>query len=216
MPATADGAYYNGYDYRAIGQLADKVILMAHDYQPSSLAGFVGTTYYKNAALTPLPVGLLLPPGRHRPATGVQDVSKLALAISCSANAWQTDSAGKLTSDKPILPTMATVTARLKAGAAIGWSEIYRNPYATYETESGQHVFLWYEDSRSVGGEGPAGQALWGHLGLPVAAGEPAQRQHRRALPEPPPRLLLSPRATAEGHLAFGGCFLSNFFQTPS
>lgn len=151
MPATADGAYYNGYDYRAIGQLADKVILMAHDYQPSSLAGFVGTTYYKNAALTPFQSVYYSLRAATDPATGVQDVSKLALAISCSANAWQTDPAGKLTSDKPILPTMATVTARLKAGAAIGWSEIYRNPYATYETESGQHVFLWYEDSRSVG-----------------------------------------------------------------
>lgn len=151
MPATADGAYYNGYDYRAIGNLADKVILMAHDYQPASLAGFVGTTYYKNAALTPFQSVYYSLRAATDPTTGVQDVSKLALAISCTANAWQTDSAGKLTSQTPILPTMDTVAARLKAGATMGWSAVYRNPYITYQTETGQHVFLWYEDSRSVG-----------------------------------------------------------------
>lgn len=151
MPATADGAYYNGYDYRAIGDLADKVILMAHDYQPTSLAGFEGTTYYKNAALTPFQSVYYALRAATDPATGVRDPAKLALAISCTANAWQTDSAGRLTSPTPILPTMSTVNARLKAGAAMGWSEVYRNPYLTYQTETGQHVFLWYEDSRSAG-----------------------------------------------------------------
>ena len=151
MPATADGVYYDGYDYRSIGALADKVILMAHDYQPTSLAGFVGTTYYKNAALTPFQSVYYSLRAATDPNTGVQDLSKLALAISWTANAWQTDSAGKLTSQTPILPSLDTVTTRLKAGATMGWSEVYRNPYLTYQTESGQHVFLWYEDSRSVG-----------------------------------------------------------------
>ena len=151
MPATADGAYYDGYDYRAIGRLADKVILMAHDYQPTSLAGFLGTTYYKNAALTPIQSVYDSLRAATDPDAGVEDVSKLALAISCSATAWQVDGSGKLVSETPIHPAMSTVAARLQQGAAMGWSETYRNPYLTYTTESGQNIFLWYEDSRSVG-----------------------------------------------------------------
>ena len=33
----------------------------------------------------------------------------------------------------------------------MGWSDTYRNPYLTYQTEDGKHWFVWYEDSRSVG-----------------------------------------------------------------
>lgn len=151
MPATADGAYYNGYDYRAIGDLADKVILMAHDYQPSKLTGYTGTTYYKNAALTPFQSVYDSLRVATDPNTGVQDTSKLALAISSAANAWQVDANGKLVSETPTFPTASTLLTRMKGGATMGWSDTYRNPYLTYQTEDGKHWFVWYEDSRSVG-----------------------------------------------------------------
>jgi spore germination protein YaaH len=179
MPATADGSYYNGYDYRAIGNLADKVILMAHDYQPASLSQFIGTTYYKNAALTPFQSVYYSLRVATDPDTGVSDPSKLALAISCTANAWQVDSAGKLTAATPLLPTSATVAARLQGGATMGWSDTYRNPYLTYTTESGQNIFLWYEDSRSVAAKvqlaklfGVTSVSLWRLGNLPNLSGD--------------------------------------------
>ena len=131
--------------------VAVKVILMAHDYQPSKLTGYTGTTYYKNAALTPFQSVYDSLRVATDPNTGVQDTSKLALAISSAANAWQVDANGKLVSETPTFPTASTLLTRMKGGATMGWSDTYRNPYLTYQTEDGKHWFVWYEDSRSVG-----------------------------------------------------------------
>lgn len=151
MPATADGVYYDGYDYRAIGDLADKVILMAHDYNAKSLTGFLNSKYYMTTALTPIRSVYYSLRAVCDPDSGVQDRSKLVLAISCASLAWETDESGQLISEDPVHPTTATIYSRLTGGAEMGWSDTYRNPYLRYVTEEGRHVFLWYEDSRSVG-----------------------------------------------------------------
>ncbi len=151
QPALYTGAYYDGFDYRAIGRLADKIILMAHDYAPTSLDGFEGTTYYRSAALTPLDqVYYSLRAATDR-ETGVEDAGKLVLAISCASMAWQLDDSGLLASPTPLRPSQDTVYRRMQQPDAVkGWSETYRNPYLTYTTEAGEQIFLWYEDSRSV------------------------------------------------------------------
>ncbi len=150
MPVISGSSYYNGYDYRTIGRLADRVILMAHNYQPTSMAGFLGTEYYKNAALTPIASVYDSLRAAVDPDTGVEDRDKLILAISCMANTWETDANGKLISATPGTPNMQTVYKRLLGQGVMGYSDTYRNPYLIYETEDGRHIFMWYEDSRSV------------------------------------------------------------------
>lgn len=151
MPATADGVYYDGYDYSKIGEAADKVILMAHDYAPIRMdESLLGSEFYKNSALTPIASVYWSLRAVCDQQTGVRDLSKVAVNLSMDAGAWETDENGRLISAAPIHPSVDTVYSRLSSGAVMGWSETYKNPYLTYTTESGQHIFLWYEDERSV------------------------------------------------------------------
>ena len=57
----------------------------------------------------------------------------------------------------------------------MGYSEVYRNPYLTYTTETGEEIFLWYEDARSVSDKlalaklfGIRGVSLWRLGQVPV------------------------------------------------
>ncbi|SCZ76382.1 S-layer homology domain-containing protein [Acidaminobacter hydrogenoformans] len=180
QPAVWNSAYFDGYDYRAIGSLADRVILMAHDYQPTNLKGFEETTFHKNAALTPLEQVYYSLKMVTDPTNGVatQDQGKLALAISFTNMAWTT-SEGLLSNPIPRKIETSTVYARMTSpDAAMGYSEVYRNPYLTYTTETGEEIFLWYEDARSVADKlalaklfGIRGVSLW-RLGQVPAYGD--------------------------------------------
>lgn len=149
QPAAENG-YFDGYDFRAVGELADKVILMAHDYNATDLTGFVGSEYYKTTALTPLSAVYISLRAATDAGTGVADRSKLCLALSFSSLAWQIKD-GRLINAAPVRPTVATIHKRLmQSDTVLGWSETYKNPYAVYTTESGDQYFLWYENGRSV------------------------------------------------------------------
>ena len=150
-PVTIDGIYFDGYDFRTIGQLADRVILMTHDYHPRSLEGFVGTAWQRHAALTPIAEVRRALEAITDPNTGVQDRSKIAIAFSFVNIGWFIDEDGLTVSPNPITVSMETVLMRMAQPDTIfGWSETHRNPYIIYTTENGERVFLWYQDSRSV------------------------------------------------------------------
>lgn len=151
QPVTADGAYFDGFDYAAIGKVADKVILMAHDYAPTNMDNMVGTEWQKNAPLTPISAIYYALLAATDPNTGVQDTNKLLLAISIDAVGWEVDGNGKLTSGAPLSANAEAVSKRLaQADAKKGFSQQYRNPYVEYQSETGKHIFLWYEDSKSI------------------------------------------------------------------
>lgn len=164
----AENGYFDGYDYRAIGELADRVILMAHDYNATDLSGFVGTEYYRTTAQTPLSAVYVSLRAATDEETGVADRSKLCLALSCSGLAWRI-SGDKLADASPVRPTTATVYKRLaQDDSVLGWSDTYKNPYAVYSTEDGVQYFLWYENERSVNEKltlarlfGITGVSLW-------------------------------------------------------
>ncbi len=148
MPAVYGDVYYDGYDFKTLGTLCDRVILMAHDYAASDLTGFLNSRYYRNHPCAPL---YKVYYAVRTAAAEMDDPSKLTLAVSMDARAWQTDADGLLTAARSTHPLQTTVYKRLcQSGTVMGWSDAACSPWCTYTTESGQHIFLWYEDARST------------------------------------------------------------------
>lgn len=183
-PVTSDGIYYDAYDYKTIGALADKVILMAHDYAATALtpaemdAGFTATPvtpfYEIYSALRAITDEM----------TGVEDRRKIALAVSFGSIQWKTVD-GKVINARAYRPGPAAIAARLNDPAAvINYSEKFQNPYMTYHnTEDNTDNIIWYEDARSVGAKAALARmfgidslSFW-RLGLIPAAEDPADRQ---------------------------------------
>lgn len=141
------GGWYDGYDYAAIGALADKVILMAYDYEPRDMSSFIGTTYHQTAASAPIDqvyLGL-------KALTNEVAPEKVALGFSCKNVAWKIDADGKLLSGTPVYPSNDTVSKRLaQESTEFGWSQEYQQSYAIYRAEDGGRYFLWYQNERSI------------------------------------------------------------------
>lgn len=147
-PVLSSGPYYDGYDYHTIADLADRVILMAYDYDARDLSGFEGTEYYKNIAPAPIDQVFM---SLEAIAGEVQDLGKIALGFSCKNIAWQIDENERLISGKPLYPSNETLYKRLEQPDTVrGWSDSYQTSYAIYTTENGERYFTWYDDSTSV------------------------------------------------------------------
>ena len=142
--------WYSGYDYRALGEVCDKVILMAHDYQWTSVPQeYVGLprTY---SPVTPFPQ--IYTALRHitDPSTGVRDVSKVAIQISFGSAGFHVDEDACLLDTTLYHPAPATIAQRLGQEDSVRtWDEVSHNPCLDY-TVGGEHYRLWYEDAQSV------------------------------------------------------------------
>ena len=144
--------WYKGYDYRGIGEVCDKVILMAHDYQWTSVPdGYVGVRA-PDSPVTPFSSIFRALSSITDAATGVQDRSKIALAISFGTAGFQVDGNGLLASQTIYHPAQATIARRLaQPDTVISYDGSDRNPCAVYTGDDGTVRYqLWYEDARSV------------------------------------------------------------------
>ena len=171
--------WYTGFDYRGLGDVCDKVILMAHDYQWTSIPeSYVGTG---NTDSPVTPIASLYEALRDitDPDTGVRDVSKIALAISFGTAGFHIDEDGKLLDTTIYRPGTSTLAARLaQPDTVVTYSDKYRNPYAVYTNEEGARYKVWYEDARSVADKlqlarmfGITGVSLWRVGIIPAATG---------------------------------------------
>ena len=143
--------YFDAYDYKTLGEYADKIILMAHDYAAYTLPDNLLNTDFIATPVTPFDEVYTALKAITDPVTGIQDNEKIVFAVStASTTAWNTTDK-KITDGKSIHPALDTVEKRLaQSNTEINYSEKYKNPYAFYTTEDGQQILLWYEDSRSI------------------------------------------------------------------
>lgn len=165
--------WYGGYDYHALGEVCDKVILMAHDYQWTSIpADYVGgsNTYSPLSPLDQVEVAL-----RHvtDPGTGVGDVSKVAIQIAFNSCGFHVDEDGAILDATLYHPATVTIARRLAQNTSLRvWDEKSGNPSLWYYTEDGSRYHLWYEDAQSVTAKlklaaryGVTGVSIW-RLGI--------------------------------------------------
>ncbi|SMC54551.1 glycosyl hydrolase family 18 protein [Papillibacter cinnamivorans] len=149
-PVTADGVYYDGYDYKAIGNAADEVILMAHDYNADTMDAVLVGTGFTATPLTPLEQVYYALREITDPDTGVADTSKIVLALSMDSVGWHMQNEKVIDAASVSLTPSEIYTKLTTAGAVMHYSERYQNPYITYNNTDGTSVLLWYEDARSV------------------------------------------------------------------
>jgi len=154
--AVHPGYYYKGYDYKIIGEIADKVIIMAHDYhvnEVEKLAGLknpltpIQNTYNEDFdiynGLKEITNGV----------TGIKDKDKIMLQLSFDAVQLKKDTEGNI---ELYNPTYEQIRNRLlseetKDSLDMKYDKVYENPYFTYyDKESNEENIIWYEDARSI------------------------------------------------------------------
>ena len=143
--------WFGGYDYRALGESCDKVILMAHDYQWSSIPDYYVGTDNTYCPVTPFDQVYTALKHLTDPATGVQDLSRAALAVSFNTTGFHVDENGLLLDTTFYHPGKDTIAKRIQQPDSLRvWDEASHNPCLTYTTEDGGRYKLWYEDAQSV------------------------------------------------------------------
>ncbi len=147
-------AWSGAFDYKALGQYADKVIPMAYDeYLPGYYAGPVAGLPWVEAVA--------------KFAASQMDPQKVLLGIAAYGYNWQ-----KGTTIGYGLSVPQAVNLAVKYGATVQWDAKNQVPWFTYTNDQGQERIVYYEDARSVAPKldlvtkyNLAGIAIW-RLGL--------------------------------------------------
>ena len=148
QPKLKTGSYFDGYDFKTIGDVADKVIVMAYDYAPSSISQEVMDSGFTTTPVTPFDevyVGL-----REivSPETGVSDKNKIVLGASISNIGW-TVKDGEIVNGTGSVLTQQDIINTIKNGNEVKYSKKYKNPYMNIADTNGNTI-VWFENAQSI------------------------------------------------------------------
>ncbi|MEN6315281.1 MAG: S-layer homology domain-containing protein [Clostridiaceae bacterium] len=142
----------DGYDYRTIGSLADKVILMAHDYDAKKLTQADMDRGFDITPLTPLEDVYYALQTITDKTDGVLDKTKIMLQLSFDWTVWH-EKDGKILNSVHDSFSMENFIKLLESDTPLSfnYSEEYANPYIKYtDPKSGVENTVWYENTSSI------------------------------------------------------------------
>ncbi len=177
QPNMKNSTYFDGYDFKAIGEIADKVILMAYDYNAKSIPQDVMDSGFTTTPVTPFDEVYYALKTITDDITGVANKNKVVLGISMSNIGW-TVVDGQITNSRGNTYSYSEIADMIDDGAEVKYSDKYKNPYLIYDSDDGKEI-VWYENSRSIADKvklaemlGVSGISVW-RLGLiPQESGE--------------------------------------------
>jgi spore germination protein YaaH len=150
-PVRKDGiTYYDGYDYRALGDIADKIILMAHDFYPKKLTQSEMASGITITPLTPIQDIYYAIKGILDPVTGVRDSSKVVFQLSIDSVQWKLKD-GKIINEKPYRPSYSAILSRINQDVTPQYSSELKSAFIIFQDPLDEtRNVVWYEDERSV------------------------------------------------------------------
>ena len=148
QPSMRSGAYFDGYDFKAIGEVCDKIIVMAYDYYAKTITSDVMESGFTTTPVTPFDEVYYALKVITDENTGVADKSKVVLGLSMSNVGW-TVVDGVIVNSTGKTYTYEEIADMINNGAEVKYSDKYKNPYIVYDDGEEKQI-IWYEDETSV------------------------------------------------------------------
>ena len=148
QPPMRSGAYFDGYDFKAIGDVCDKIIVMAYDYYAKTITSDVMESGFTTTPVTPFDEVYYALKVITDENTGVADKSKVVLGLSMSNVGW-TVVDGVIVNSTGKTYTYEEIADMINNGAEAKYSDKYKNPYIVYDDGEEKQI-IWYEDETSV------------------------------------------------------------------
>lgn len=148
QPPMRSGAYFDGYDFKAIGEVCDKIIVMAYDYYAKTITSDVMESGFTTTPVTPFDEVYYALKVITDENTGVADKSKVILGLSMSKVGW-TVVDGVIVNSTGKTYTYEEIADMINNGAEVKYSDKYKNPYIVYDDGEEKQI-IWYEDETSV------------------------------------------------------------------
>lgn len=150
-PVMSDGlSYFDGYNFKEIGQVADYVILMAHDYYPKKLTEEEMNSGITITPVTPIDDVYTAIKAILDPETGVEDHAKVIFQLSMDSAQWKLLD-GVIINETPYRPTFSAILNRITNGVTPQYSVDLKSSFMIFQNDSDNtRNVVWYEDARSV------------------------------------------------------------------
>lgn len=148
QPPMRSGAYFDGYDFKAIGEVCDKIIVMAYDYYAKTITSDVMESGFTTTPVTPFDEVYYALKVITDENTGVADKSKVVLGLSMSNVGW-TVVDGVIVNSTGKTYTYEEIADMINDGAEVKYLDKYKNPYIVYDDGEEKQI-IWYEDETSV------------------------------------------------------------------